>query len=360
MLNKPVILIEDKIPFIKGRLEAYADVRYLAPQEFTPQAVKDADAMIIRTRTRCDAQLLSGSRVRCIATATIGTDHIDIDWCRSQGIAVYNAPGCNAPAVAQYVWASLLHARLDPSHMTIGIIGCGNVGSIVAEWGRELGARVITCDPPRKISEPSFPHTPLEQLLPQCNVVTIHTPLTKTGPHPTFHLLNKEMLSLCCNDCIIINAARGPVVDTEALIEHCHNSSCSTIIDCWEGEPDINLDLLDLSGIATPHIAGYSLEGKQRATRMAIEATIGHLIETRMLPPTVEIEIDLSDLPGEYASFSEDDYFRYNIPGDKSLKLRHAIMASYDPRNDTRALRNAPADFEQLRARYDYRREPHL
>ena len=108
MLNKPVILIEDKIPFIKGRLEAYADVRYLAPQEFTPQAVKDADAMIIRTRTRCDAQLLSGSRVRCIATATIGTDHIDIDWCRSQGIAVYNAPGCNAPAVAQYVWASLL------------------------------------------------------------------------------------------------------------------------------------------------------------------------------------------------------------------------------------------------------------
>ena len=309
------IIIENHIPFIHGKLEALGHrVSYLPPEDFTPEAVKDADALIIRTRTRCNAALLAGSRVKHIATATIGTDHIDLDFCRQAGIRVDNAPGCNAPAVAQYVLSTI--AAVRPQALTIGIVGVGHVGSIVNRWALSNGFRTLLNDPPLGLD------TPLETLAAEADVITFHTPLDQT----TRHLVNAEFLAKCRRKPLIINAARGAIVDTPALIEALKNGRVSDAIDCWEGEPQISRELLGLCSVATPHIAGYSLEGKQRATAMALRA----------IDPRIDIELPpVADKP--------------------SLSV---ITASYNPLTDTEALRSAPAEFEALRNNYDYRPEP--
>jgi len=310
------IIVENHIPFIQGKLEAAGhNVSYLPPESFTPGAVRDADALIIRTRTRCDAALLDGSRVRVIATATIGTDHIDLGYCRRHGIAVHNAPGCNAPAVAQYVLSSL--DALGLRGATLGIVGVGHVGSIVDRWARANGFRTLLCDPPL-----GLPAT-LDDLAAGADVITFHTPLDSV----TRHMAGREFYAKCRRRPLIINAARGPVVDTAALIEALHSGRVSgAVIDCWEGEPDINRELLGLAAIATPHIAGYSLEGKRRATAMALAA----------VDPTIRIAQD-------------------SVATAPSMS---AIAASYDPLKDSLALKSNPEQFEELRNTYDYRPEP--
>lgn len=345
MLNRPLIVIEDKIPFIKGRFEPYAEVRYLHPDQFRRETVADADAMIVRTRTRCNAELLADTKIKFIATATIGTDHIDMQWCHSAGIDVQNAPGCNAPAVAQYVWATLLCLNKNPLHTTIGIVGCGNVGSIVAQWGRMLGVNVLICDPPKaELAKPDEKQNfmTLEEMLPLCDVVTLHTPLTTNGAHPTFHLIGERQLSMMRDGSTLINAARGPVVDTRALISICPKRNISLAIDCWEGEPDINLELLHIADIATPHIAGYSLQGKQRATRMSIESTFRFLKDNNFIEALTEIPV--KNLTPEYIPLN-------------SLSAQQ-IIESYNPLSDTEKLKASPHDFERLRADYQYRNEP--
>ena len=345
MLNRPLIVIEDKIPFIKGRFEPYAEVRYLHPDQFCKEAIADADAMIIRTRTRCNAELLTDTKIKFIATATIGTDHIDMQWCREAGIEVQNAPGCNAPAVAQYVWATLFCLNKNPQQTTIGIVGCGNVGSIVAQWGRMLGANVLICDPPKaELAKPDEKQNflTLEEMLPQCDVVTLHTPLTTLGAHPSFHLIGEKQLSMMRNGSTLINAARGAVVDTQALLSICPKRNMSLVIDCWEGEPDINLDLLQIADIATPHIAGYSLEGKQRATRMSIESIFRFLKDNNFIDALTEPPV--SGLTPKY------------IPHD-SLSAQQ-IVESYNPLSDTEMLKATPHEFERMRADYQYRNEP--
>ncbi|MDE6338115.1 MAG: 4-phosphoerythronate dehydrogenase, partial [Muribaculaceae bacterium] len=185
-------IVDNKIPFIKGRLEPLGEVVYADPFAFTPQLVKDADALIIRTRTHCDEALLDGSSVKLVATATIGTDQIDIPWCEANGITVENAAGCNAPGVAQYVWSSLLRNGFDPSRHTLGVVGKGNIGSIVADWGCRLGANVIVCDPPRqKAGHKDEDYLPLEEVLAKADAVTLHTPLTKEGDDSTYHLISE-------------------------------------------------------------------------------------------------------------------------------------------------------------------------
>ncbi|MDE7335925.1 MAG: 4-phosphoerythronate dehydrogenase [Muribaculaceae bacterium] len=309
------VIIENHIPFIHGKLEALGHrVTYLPPEGFTPQAVRNADALIIRTRTRCNADLLAGSRVKHIATATIGTDHIDLDYCRRAGIRVDNAPGCNAPAVAQYVLSTISAVR--PQALTVGIIGVGHVGSIVNRWAQANGFRTLLNDPPLGLD------TPLETLAAEADVITVHTPLDSS----TRHLINAGFLAKCRRKPLIINAARGAIVDTPALIEALKNGQVYAAIDCWEGEPNISRELPGYCSVATPHIAGYSLEGKQRATAMALRA----------IDPRLDIELPpVADKP--------------------SLD---AIAASYNPIADTAALLSATADFEALRNNYDYRPEP--
>ncbi len=330
------IIIENHIPFIKGIFEPFANVVYLPADEITREAMKDADALITRTRTRCDSTLLEGSKCRVIATATIGTDHIDTSWCNEQGIKVFNAPGCNAPAVAQYVMTSIIAAtgRTDLSGLTIGIIGVGHVGSIVARWAAGLGMNVMLNDPPRQAAEPDINFSTLEDIAGKADIITFHTPSVKTGIYPTFHLGNIEFFKSLKKKPIIINCARGPITDTDALVEAFDSRLISSlIIDCWENEPAISHPLLERTFIATPHIAGYSQAGKVRATVAAVNAVAGAL-----------------GLPAK---------FNGEIPADAQLTVTaQRLIETYNPLADTSALKAAPENFEHLRNHYELRQEP--
>lgn len=328
-MNKHVkVILDAHVPFMQ-RLNDIADVSVLAPDQITPDAVQNADALIIRTRTKCNASLLSNSSVKFIGTATIGFDHIDRDFCAQKGITAVNAPGCNAPAVAQYVFASLLRLTNRPiSQYTIGIVGVGHIGSIIDTWARSLHMKVLLCDPPRGL------RTSLSDIAEHCDIITFHTPLTRSGEHPTFHLADKAFFNVLRKHPIIINAARGPVVDTHAWIDAILSGKCShAIVDCWEGEPQINSQLLNLASIATPHIAGYSLQGKLRASQIIADAFCSHF-----------------DLP----HFSVTDS---PIPTTPSRVLAPLIAKSYDPTLDMAALRANPQLFEQLRDQYPLRNE---
>ncbi len=326
------IAIDADIPYIRGRIEPFARVKYLTQDEFTPENVKDADALIIRTRTRCNHSLLDASRVKFIATATIGTDQISAADCHDLGIEWTNSPGCNAPAVSQYVWNALLRLGLKPG-MTLGIIGCGNVGRIVKEWGERLGYNILVNDPPRAEREGERGYTPLEELLKSSDAVTIHTPYTRSGSHPTHHLMGKKEFSLMRHGAIYVNAARGPVNDSDALIKAIDDKNLLTAIDVWEGEPNINRILLDKADIATFHIAGYSIEGKQRATAMVCEAVGRRFGFTP----------DLSGLARPYSS------------PEKLTPER--IISSFDPYPLMDLLRSQPQNFDRIRAAYMFRPE---
>lgn len=321
-------IVESKIPFLADRLAAIGGVELtvLPAAGITPDAVRDADALFVRTRTRCDSALLSGSKIKFLATATIGTDHIDTEFCRAREITVANAPGCNAPAVAQWVMAAAETLRPEGlAGLTIGIVGVGHVGSIVSAYARSLGMNVIEHDPPRGLD------AGLEETAARADILTFHTPLTLGGPCPTHHLFDSRLAEIVKPGAIVMNAARGAVTDTRALIHAREKRGAILAIDCWEGEPDINAALLAGAAIATPHIAGYSLQGKQRASQMVLDAFrryIGLDDET----DTTIARAAMTLTPGEAA-------------------------ASYDIMADTRALRAAPAGFEQLRNSYTLRNE---
>lgn len=211
------VIIENKIPFIKGLLEPIVDnVTYLSPDKITNEALRDADALITRTRTRCDARLLDGTACKFIATATIGTDHIDLDYCKANGITVANAPGCNAPAVAQYVfgsiamWRKAVDDRRPLSSLTIGIVGVGHVGSIVERWARQLGMKVLLCDPPRAEREGDAMFTDMASIARLADVITFHTPMARQGAHPTFHLLDGSFTAELGRKPLVINSSRVP------------------------------------------------------------------------------------------------------------------------------------------------------
>ena len=262
------VIIDKGIPFFEGVFPPEIEVLHLSPEEITSLSVQNADALIVRTRTNINRDLLQGSRVRFVATATIGFDHIDQDYCREAGIHWVSCPGCNAQAVCDYVQEAISSMKSGKTDLTIGIIGYGHVGKLVAKMAQRRGYRVLLSDPPLGIG------VSLEELAPQCDVLTFHTPLTHDGNHPTFHLCNAHILSLCKLDALIINAARGGVIDEQALIAQLSAVNCqlSTAIDCWENEPHLNHQLLQLANLASFHIAGYSIEGKMRASEMCLEA----------------------------------------------------------------------------------------
>ena len=335
------VLVESHIPYIKGLIEPYAEVQYLEPDEFTAASVADADALLIRTRTRCNSALLDGSRCQFIGTATIGTDHIDLNYCRSRGIAVHNAPGCNAPAVAQYVLATVAQhmAHIGTTHtqaLTLSVVGVGHVGSIVARFASECGFRVLLCDPPRALRENSQQFVSLSQIAAEANIITFHTPLISGGEHPTLHMVNKQLLGELRHCSLLINSARGPVVNTADLLEHLRlNPQMQVAVDCWEGEPHISAELLQRAFVATPHIAGYSAEGKTRGTAMVIDRLNAHF------GWNIQAKAVDSCTPAAGAA---------NVTLDR-------IALSYNPLDDTMRLRNNPQDFEAQRNHYALRHE---
>ena len=260
-------IIADKyIPYLSGLLEQYAVVLYAEPESVTPALVRDADCLIVRTRTRCDRQLLEGSRVRLILTATIGYDHIDTDYCREAGIAWHNAPGCNADGVCDYVESALLATGTLLQGSVLGIVGVGEVGGRVCRMARERGMRVLLCDPPRAEREGAEPFVSIEDLARKSDVITLHPALSRTGKYPSWHLIDEALLRRTKPTALIINAARGGVVDEQALIR----SGRRCVIDCWENEPHINPDMLCYADYATCHIAGYTRWGKYRATDICL------------------------------------------------------------------------------------------
>ena len=266
------VVIDKGIPFLDGVFPSDIEVLHLSPEEITPCAVRNADALFVRTRTRINKELLHGSKVRFVATATIGFDHIDQSYCREAGIHWVSCPGCNAQAVCDYVEeaiASSPHRLIASSPITIGIVGYGNVGKLVAQMAENHGYRVLLSDPPLGIG------SSLKEIAPQCDVLTFHTPLTYDGEYPTYHLCDAEILRLCKPNALIINAARGGVIDEQALLSHLIASSPHRLIasiDCWENEPQLNRELLQRVDLASFHIAGYSIAGKMRASEMCLHA----------------------------------------------------------------------------------------
>ena len=265
-----LVIIDKGIPFLEGIFPSEINVIYLSPEEITSDSVRNADALFIRTRTQINKGLLEGSKVCFVATATIGFDHIDQEYCRQAGIHWVSCPGCNAQAVCDYVeeaLASLPHCLIASSPLTIGVVGYGHVGKLVAQMAERKGYRVLLSDPPLGVG------SSLQEIAPQCDVLTFHTPLTFDGEHPTYHLCNADILRLCKPGTLIINAARGGIIDEQALLSILASSPHRLIasIDCWEGEPHLNHELLQLVDLASFHIAGYSIAGKMRASEMCLE-----------------------------------------------------------------------------------------
>ena len=281
------VIIDKGIPFLEGVFPPEIEVLHLSPEDITPEAVRYADALFVRTRTQINKELLHGSNVRFVATATIGFDHIDQDYCREAGIHWVSCPGCNAQAVCDYVEEAIATyiAASDspqsgrpiggtPSYSSpcerpiLGIVGYGHVGKLVAQMAEKRGYKVLLSDPPLGIG------MSINELAPLCDVLTFHTPLTREGEYPTYHLCDANILRLCKPGTLIINAARGGVIDEQALLSQLStlNSQLSTAIDCWENEPNLHKELLKHIDLASFHIAGYSIQGKMRASEMCLHA----------------------------------------------------------------------------------------
>lgn len=343
-INKSImkVIVDNKIPFIKEAIEKIADeVVYTPGKDFTPSLVKDADALIIRTRTHCNRELLEDSKVKFIATATIGFDHIDTEYCRKAGITWTNAPGCNSASVAQYLHSSLILLQkqkdMNLSNSTIGIIGVGNVGSKVAKVAKELGMRVLLNDLPREEKEGKQDFSPLQLLAEECDVLTFHVPLYREGKYKTCHLADTAFFQSLKRQPVIINTSRGEVIGTDALLGALETGMISdAIIDVWENEPTVNLTLLKKVFLGTPHIAGYSADGKANATRMSLDALCRYFniqADYRIIPPA----------PSQ--------------PQITADSLSDAYLQMYDPRQDSEALKAHPELFEKLRGDYPLRRE---
>ncbi len=345
------ILIDDKIPYIQGAFESVAEVVYLPGAKTTPEITKDADAIVTRTRTICNEKLLAGSSVKFIATATIGFDHIDTDYCDKAGIRWTNAPGCNSKSVEQYIASTIMVLAEENgwnlSEKCIGVVGVGNVGSKVARICELFGMKVLLNDPPRERAEGSEKFVSLKTIKEQADIITLHVPLEIKGEDATFHLGNESFFSSLGKKPVLINSCRGEVVETNAVKVALKSGQISSFVcDCWENEPDIDLELLALTEIATPHIAGYSKDGKATGTLMSVQA-ISDFFGLGLnnwrpsgveLPSNPVIEIDGAGLTEQQI-------------------IAKAILHTYDIRNDDKAFRNNTELFEQMRGDYPVRRE---
>ena len=321
MLHK--IVIDAAVPYIKGVFEPYfQQVEYVPGAAIDADMARDADALVIRTRTKCNVTLLEGSAVKVIATATIGLDHIDTEWCKEHGIAAFNAPGCNADGVMEYVFAALnvFGKKMPLEGATLGVIGVGQVGHRVADMGRKRGFKVLENDPPLQAAGTSRQLVDLDTLLRESDIVTIHIPLWAENRD----FANAAFFEKMKPGAVFINASRGGIVDEAALLAH-RDKLSALASDVWKGEPNINPALLAAADIATPHIAGYTIVGKINGTVASV----------RNVARTLGIE--------ELENFSiQHSYKPYNIEG-------------YDILADDAALRADPSAFESLRNHYNLR-----
>jgi erythronate-4-phosphate dehydrogenase len=339
------IVADRDIPFLQGVLEPFAEVVYLQGDLIKSSDVADADALLTRSRTRCDAALLAGSRVRFIGTATIGYDHIDTAYCAWRGIEVVTAKGSNKRGVLQWVSAALAWLAIErgklPEKTTLGIIGVGNIGSLVAEYATEWGYRVMCSDPPREEAERLTAQDgfyPLRKLIDHSDIITVHTPLLLTGPNATYHLVNREFIVSTKPNAVIVNSSRGAVIEPGTLHRTVEKRKRNFVIDTWNNEPDIDRTVLEGALLATPHIAGYSLQGKATATAMIVDG----LAQCLRLP--------LRGWYPEGVAHSMARPITWN-------EMCATIPQYFDIAAQSSELKYSPTDFENFRNNYAYRIE---
>jgi erythronate-4-phosphate dehydrogenase len=350
--GKIKIVADIDIPFLNGALEDVARMVYLPGKEIDRSDLRDADALITRTRTLCNEELLEGSSIKFIAAASIGFDHIDTDYCESRGIEWTNAPGCNSYSVEQYMLSVLLSVagrhQLGLSDICIGIIGVGHVGSKIERICKAMGMKVLLNDPPRERIEGIGDFVSLKRIKEEANFISFHVPLNRSGEDRTLHLADEEFFRGLGRKPVIINSSRGPVVDGRALYQALESGLVrAAVLDVWEGEPELDMKLLSVVDIATPHIAGYSVDGKATATRMSVQALSRHF------------KLGMDDwqpegLPEPRINNLIIDGSRFNLQ-----ELLHVLARrAYDVLRDDDVLRKNPEKFEHLRASYPVRREP--
>lgn len=342
------IVADDKIPYLKGVFEPYADTLYLPGGKITAAELSDADVLITRTRTRCDRKLLAGTPVKLVTTATIGIDHLNTAELDALNIKWCNAPGCNAVSVKNYISAALAQLDLDLTGKTLGIIGVGHVGKQIADAGRAFGMKVLLNDPPRAEVEGDSRFTALDDLLAQSDIVTLHVPLETGGKYPTLNLADENFFSKMKHGSYFFNSCRGEVMDKAAFIAAKRSRRIAgALIDVWPDEPELDPELVELVEWGTPHIAGYSKDGKANGTTACVRAVAEYFnipalknFSVEQLPPPV---------------FPPDIQIDSTLPVWK--QINQAIIHAYDLRRDADALRKNPELFEELRGSYWNRRE---
>ena len=350
-----ILSVDEAIPYWQEAFVSLGDIRPFSGRKLRPVDVKDSDALVVRSVTRVDASLLDGSSVRFVGSATIGLDHFDEPYLKSRGIRFTNAAGSNANSVAEYVTAALLVVAArkgwDLSRKSIGIIGVGNVGSRVEGKARALGMQVALCDPPLRDSTGDTKYKFLEDVI-DSDILTLHVPLTKSGPYPTFHMIDDKVLRRLSPRQFLVNSARGAVVDCTALKDRLAAGALEgAVLDVWEGEPEINYALLDRVEIGSPHIAGYSLDGKVRGTEMIFEELCRYF--------NLPVSWDTRNL------YPAPALLRPSAGSRGQETLRSAVIQAYDILHDDanlRALRTltreeARSAFDHLRNDYNLRPE---
>jgi erythronate-4-phosphate dehydrogenase len=346
------IIADDKIPFLKGVLEEVADIVYRPGSSIDENDVRNADALLVRTRTHCNESLLNGSAVKFIATATIGYDHIDTVFCKAKNIFWTNSPGCNSSSVEQYLVSSILNLAKSGNFTLkgkcIGIIGVGNVGSKVARASQAIGLKVMLNDPPRALTEGLDGFESLEKIQKEADIISFHVPLNFEGPFKTAGMADRNFFEKISKKVILINSSRGEVIKEDDLYRSLKSSLFSgVVLDVWNNEPNINKDLLHELAIATPHIAGYSTDGKANGTMMSIQALsrFFNLGLDNWLPKNVPLP--------------ENNEIIVDCTGKTEIEILHEVyMHTYDIREDDKSLRADVDGFESQRGRYRLRREP--
>lgn len=352
-MKKIKIVADSKIPFLRGALDQFANMEYLDPMEITSQNVRDADGLIIRTRTICDTNLLKNTNVKFIATATIGYDHIDTLYCQNNGIKWVNAPGCNSSSVMQYIASALanfsISQNIELPNITIGVVGVGNVGRKVAKLSGLLGMKVLLNDPPRQRNEKGSLFSPLEEIMENSDIITFHVPLVAQGINKTFHMADESFFERLKTSKVIFNTSRGPVIDSAALIKAIKKSKVSfSVLDVWENEPQVDPQIIESINIATPHIAGYSVEGKAIGTAVCVREAASFF--------NLPIGVDWYPANIPLPEHSEQLIIDCSQKTSQEVILQ-AINYSYDIMSDDRRLRLSPATFENQRSSYPVRRE---
>jgi erythronate-4-phosphate dehydrogenase len=345
------IVADPNIPFMREAFGPLGEVRLVPGREIMASAVRGADALLVRSVTPVNAALLDGSPVKFVATATIGTDHVDQVYLSAKGIGFASAQGSNANSVAEYVVAAMLEMaqrrKFRLRDKTLGVIGVGHVGSRVVRNAQALGMRVLQNDPPRARAEKPNEFVAIGQVLSEADIISLHVPLTKAGVYSTYHFFAKDTLAALEDRLpILINTARGAVIDNKALLKAIDGGKVGgVVLDVWENEPNISPELLDVVDLATPHIAGYSFDGKVNGTRMIYEAACKFFqLQPRWtpnLPPPPVPHIELTVSSGE----------------DDEEVLRRIVRRIYDITTDDAALRKNILTFDKLRAQYPARRE---